>query len=256
MSEPEKFLSRWFRRKQQAAEGDDAAPSESEPAPPDIGAPSVAATGVAPPDVAALEALVESRARGDAVQPPAASAVPDEPTAAPFDPTTLPSIESITAETDIRAFLAPGVPPELALAALRRAWSADPAIRDFVGLADYAWDYHAVGSMAGFGPLEMTDELRQMVARIMGQGAEGEAAQTPSAAVVPDDKGETALPDPTKENPAAIGPEASVTNPENSQNCDESPHSSEKHAAVQYSPEKDEDLQSSARRSHGGALPK
>ena len=75
---------------------------------------------------------------------------------------------SITAATDIRAFLAPGVPAELTRAALRRAWSADPKIRDFVGLADYDWDYHAPGSMAGFGPLEMTDELRRQVARIVG----------------------------------------------------------------------------------------
>jgi hypothetical protein len=78
-----------------------------------------------------------------------------------FDPASLPPIESISAETDIRAFLAPGVPPELARAALRRAWAADPKIRDFVGLADYDWDFNAPGSMAGFGPLEMTEGLRE-----------------------------------------------------------------------------------------------
>jgi Protein of unknown function (DUF3306) len=39
-----------------------------------------------------------------------------------FDVTKLPPIESITADSDIRAFLAPGVPPELTRAALRRAW--------------------------------------------------------------------------------------------------------------------------------------
>ena len=44
-------------------------------------------------------------------------------------------IESITADTDIRAFLAPGVPVQLTRAALRRVWETDPAIRDFVGLA-------------------------------------------------------------------------------------------------------------------------
>ena len=80
----------------------------------------------------------------------------------------LPPIELITAATDIRPFLAPGVPADIARAALRRAWSADPRIRDFVGLADYDWDYHTPGSAAGFGPLEMTDELRRMVARIVG----------------------------------------------------------------------------------------
>jgi len=85
-----------------------------------------------------------------------------------FDIKSLPPIESITAATDIRPFLAPGVPGDIARAALRRAWSTDPRIRDFVGLADYDWDYHTPGSAAGFGPLEMTDELRQMVARIVG----------------------------------------------------------------------------------------
>src|SRR6202040_2459051 len=88
--------------------------------------------------------------------------------APPFDPLSVPSIESITADTDIRGFLAPGVPPELTRAALRRAWAADPKIRDFVGLADYDWDFNAPGSMAGFGSLEMTDELRRMAARIVG----------------------------------------------------------------------------------------
>src|SRR5262249_46854282 len=92
-------------------------------------------------------------------------ATPSKPA---FDLKSLPSIESITGATDIRPFLAPGVPAEIARAALRRAWSADPRIRDFVGLADYDWDYHTPGSAAGFGPLEMTDELRQMVARILG----------------------------------------------------------------------------------------
>jgi hypothetical protein len=57
---------------------------------------------------------------------------------------------------------------DIARAALRRAWSADPRIRDFVGLADYDWDYHSTGSAGGFGTLEMTDEVRRMVARIVG----------------------------------------------------------------------------------------
>jgi hypothetical protein len=85
-----------------------------------------------------------------------------------FDPASVPSVESITADTDIRAFLAPGVPAELARDALRRAWAADPKIRDFVGLADYDWDFNAPGSLPGFGSLEMTDELRQIAARVFG----------------------------------------------------------------------------------------
>src|SRR5205807_8695679 len=95
-------------------------------------------------------------------------ATPGDAPAPAFDPASLPAIESITGETDIRSFLAPGVPAELARAALRRVWAADPKIRNFVGLADYDWDFNAPGSMPGFGPLEMTEELRQVVARIIG----------------------------------------------------------------------------------------
>src|SRR5262249_62391872 len=82
-----------------------------------------------------------------------------------------PPCGSIPAATDIRPFLAPGVPVDIARAALRRAWSVDRRIRDFVGLADYDWDYHATGGPAGFGPLEMTDELRRAVARLVGEVA-------------------------------------------------------------------------------------
>jgi Protein of unknown function (DUF3306) len=91
------------------------------------------------------------------------------PPAPAFDPTTLPSLESITAESDIRAFLAPGVPAELTHAALRRAWSADPAIRDFVGLAENAWDFTAPNAITGFGPLEMTEAFRRQVADLVGR---------------------------------------------------------------------------------------
>src|SRR5512145_1122218 len=61
-------------------------------------------------------------------QPSAEERLGGEP---PFDPSTLPSIDSIVAGTDIRAFLQKGVPAELTKAALRRAWSTDPVIRDF-----------------------------------------------------------------------------------------------------------------------------
>jgi hypothetical protein len=85
-----------------------------------------------------------------------------------FDLASVPPIESITADTDIRAFLAPGVPAELVRDALRRAWATDPKIRDFVGLADYDWDFNAANSLPGFGSLEMTDELRQIAAQLVG----------------------------------------------------------------------------------------
>ena len=92
----------------------------------------------------------------------------------------LPPLESITAVTDITAFLRAGVPAELTRAALRRAWTADPAIRDFVGLAENAWDFTDPNAMPGFGPLESTDEVRRMIAQIVGEIGEAADAASPS----------------------------------------------------------------------------
>jgi uncharacterized protein DUF3306 len=55
----------------------------------------------------------------------------------------LPLLDAIGAATDIRPFLEPGVPQDAARAALRRAWTADPAIRDFIGLSEDYWDSNA-----------------------------------------------------------------------------------------------------------------
>jgi hypothetical protein len=154
MNNPENFLMRWFRRKHEAALGREEIVSPV--------APSAAPLGETPGNerTAGTERLHD----GSGILPSAGL----DAAAPPFDPLSLPSIESITADTDIRRFLAPGVPLELTRAALRRAWATDPKIRDFVGLADYDWDFNAPGSMVGFGSLEMTDELRRMAVQIVG----------------------------------------------------------------------------------------
>lgn len=85
-----------------------------------------------------------------------------------FDPATLPPIESITATSDVRAFLAPGVPEELTRAALRRVWLTDPTIRDFIGIAENQWDFTKPDGVPGFGLLDLTPELRRMVASLIG----------------------------------------------------------------------------------------
>src|SRR5690348_13075829 len=82
---------------------------------------------------------------------------PPESTQPLSDPVSLPAVESIDAAADVRAFLAPGVPAELTRAALRRAWSADPAIRDFIGLSENSWDFNVPGAMGGFGSLTIED---------------------------------------------------------------------------------------------------
>jgi hypothetical protein len=78
-----------------------------------------------------------------------AMAVPE----APFDPASLPSIESIAANTDIIGFLRTGVRAELTRAALRKAWASDPAIRDFIGIAENQWDFNDPNGIPGFGPM-------------------------------------------------------------------------------------------------------
>jgi hypothetical protein len=75
----------------------------------------------------------------------------------PFDPASLPLIDSITADTDIVAFLKSDVPMELTRAALRRAWTSDPAIRDFIGIAENQWDFNDPNGISGFGPLDATE---------------------------------------------------------------------------------------------------
>jgi hypothetical protein len=140
MSE-QNFFERWSRLKRQAAEE-----REKE----------------APPEKAASEAATEQEPEKKEV-PASAS---EEPS---FDPASLPPIESITAGSDIRAFLVPGVPAALTHAALRRAWVADPAIRDFIGLSENAWDFTAPNGVPGFGPLDPA-EARKLL-ELVGQTA-------------------------------------------------------------------------------------
>jgi hypothetical protein len=96
-----------------------------------------------------------------------------------FDITSLPSLDSIGANSDVRAFLQRGVPASLTRAALRRAWSADPAIRDFVGLSENSWDFNAPDSIPGFGSLN-ADEVRRVAARFFGELTEERSGQTPA----------------------------------------------------------------------------
>src|SRR5215472_2467683 len=145
MNDPEDFLARWSRRKRAAAE--EAQAQEA-----------VAAPDAPPPDA-------PEPAREETGLPQSGGSQSPEPA---FDLAKLPPLESITADTDIRAYLAPGVPAELTRAALRRVWSADPQIRDFVGLSENSWDFNEPDAIAGFGRLEITDELRRQIARMVG----------------------------------------------------------------------------------------
>lgn len=147
MSGQDNFVARWSRLKRESAEREkqaratDEAPDRDRPAPDS----AAGARGHVPPV--------------DATREP------------PFDPATLPPIDSIVAGSDIRAFLQKGVPAELATAALRRAWATDPAIRDFIGIAENQWDFTDPTGVPGFGPIGATSDLRQLVAQVVGDTA-------------------------------------------------------------------------------------
>jgi hypothetical protein len=224
MSDPEDFLSRWSRRKRETAE------SANEP------------------KQRGGEAQAKSR------DTPISQNTAADRTESEFDPTTLPSIESITAETDIRNFLGPFVPPALTRAALRRVWTTDLKIRDFIGLADYDWDFNAPGSMAGFGPFKSTDALRRQAADLIGRGAaEGNDRCSKIAETKPMSSGSV----PDRSGPPKPINDV-VTLPQNFDN----PHSG---AATQRlnatnatldQREKPDELPPIAARRHGQALPK
>lgn len=149
MSGEEKFLSRWSRlkRKNIGKQAPVSAPSPPGDAPDTNGQRS-------------------------------SSTLAEEP-CEPFDLASLPSIESIAAHTDVTGFLRRGVPPEFTKAALRRAWVADPAIRDFVGIAENQWDFTKADTIHGFGPLEVTDDVADLVARALGKSESHGQAATP-----------------------------------------------------------------------------
>lgn len=140
MSEPENFLTRWSRRKLVVEESAPAAAAETAPQ--------------KPPEV---EEGASTAAAGPAAPTPE------------FDPASLPSLDSICAETDISAFLKPGVPGDLRLAALRRAWTTDPAIRDFKGLAENDWDFTIPNTAMGFGEIDPGLDLKKMLADVFGE---------------------------------------------------------------------------------------
>jgi len=85
-----------------------------------------------------------------------------------FDLGKLPSLDSIGADSDIRAFLQAGVPSALKHAALRRAWSADPAIRDYIGLNENFWEGVGMDNVPGFGALDPSVDVKKLVAQVFG----------------------------------------------------------------------------------------
>ena len=131
----------------------------------------------------------ESPAAPEAPATPAGEAAPVPEELSAEELAALPPVESLTADSDIAAFLREDVPQALRNAALRRAWALDPEIRDYVGDArDYAYDWNVPGGVPGTGPIEPATDVAQMVKDVFGRSHDvetmEEAAEAPSAAAV------------------------------------------------------------------------
>ena len=155
----------------------------------------------------------------------------------------LPPIESIGAGSDIKPFLARGVPADLRNAALRRIWSATPGVRDYLDPAvDYAWDWNAPGGVPGGGGTLSQGRVAQMVKDLIG--GPPEPSETPEASAEEGDAAEDA-----DAAASAQTPEATPEPPAPVRRSDAAPA---KHEAP--APERSTASLTQARR-HGGATP-
>jgi hypothetical protein len=155
MTEPEDFLKRWSKRKlaERVRSKDERAANQHPPVEHDASAA----------EPSQIDGMVKAS---------------DET----FGLADLPAIDSIAANTDVTAFLRPGVPPDLTRAALRRAWTSDPAIRDFVGLVENGWDFNNPSAMAGFGAIT-ADEVAQLASKIIGEPMKANSDPPPAKAM-------------------------------------------------------------------------
>jgi len=233
MSEVEGFAARWSRLKLESESSKKGEPKT----PPGDASPRAA-------DAADAEAKQASPKLGDATE-------------APFDPATLPSIDSIVAGSDIRAFLQSGVPAELTKAALRRAWTTDPAIRDFIGIAENQWDFTDPTSIPGFGPLRPGDDIGQLVAQAMGKLPDAPEAPPAGEASTTGESGETLSDATARPEPATPQVSGAQHEIETEADKDQVANTQERVdiAASQHVDRLPTDG-SPNRRGHGGALPK
>jgi hypothetical protein len=146
MTSSESFVSRWARLKR--------------------GSDIQRGTEVAADRVRASAAETPPTGVEGAIAQPEIAAVAD----APFDPASLPSIDAIGIDTDIRGFLQSRVPAELTRAALRQAWATDPAIRGFIGIAENQWDFNDPDAIPGFGPLPEGYDVSGLLSQALGGG--------------------------------------------------------------------------------------
>jgi len=235
MSEREDFVSRWSRLKHEAESRRARKTEMSERA--------------APSSTARASSANEDQAAGT------------ETRAAPiFDLASLPSINEITARTDISMFLRSGVPAELTLAALRRAWVSDPVIRDFIGIAENQWDFTNPATIPGFGPVQEAAASLSRLAQTAGvpdRSLDGSSVRLPDTYAA---EGKTDSPradppraeieDRPRETPSASSPRAVDR---------EAPNAAPESGRLETVAQSDLSLENRTprrRHAHGGAVPR
>ena len=155
------FLSRWSRRKREVVQA----------------------------EVSGEPAELAPQSEAGALSVPVGDDLLDENALTDEAIAALPSLDSLTAETDLAQFLRAGVPQVLRNAALRRMWSIDPSIRDYLSEArEYAFDWHIPGAVPGTGPMLPTDDIAGMVRDIFA-GSKPHVAEPPSDESTSDDAG-------------------------------------------------------------------
>jgi len=212
MSGDDAFLERWSRRKTEERKAT-IAQGEIEP-PPDASLPDDASAG----------------ADGSIV--PADSAPITEAELA-----ALPPVEALTAQSDLRAFLRPGVPAALKNAAMRKMWLLTPAIRDHKDCAvDYAWDWNTPGGVPGNGGTMSAESVAKMLKDLTGPSPE----PADQRAISPDDPAAPPVLE-TGHKDKAPSPDTTVQRPEPD--------------APEDNPTPRTDTTASETRRHGGAMP-
>jgi uncharacterized protein DUF3306 len=136
----------------------------------------------------------EKALRPDPAPPGVPTADSPEPPADPLE--DLPALESLTKDSDFRAFMRPGVPETLRNQALRKLWGSDPVYANLDGLLEYGEDFAAPFRMAGVvatvyrvlegmpepeKPAEPAPESAAATPVPVAAPAESAAAETPAA---------------------------------------------------------------------------
>jgi hypothetical protein len=115
----------------------------------------------------------------------------------------LPAIETLTAASDFRPFLAAEVPVETHRAALRALWQSDPILTAHDGLTDFAEDYHAADRLApivrtayqvGLGYGESSDDPQSGGRDPAAPGPDGSGEGAPPAVAEARGRAAAALP--------------------------------------------------------------